>query len=100
MPGDPVADVDKVRLALVCARYGIARLLVFGSMARGDAGPDSDVDILYELLPGRRLGWDIEDLSDELAEVFGRPVDLVSFVALNSRLREPVLAEARHLYAA
>ena len=92
--------VDEVRLAAVCARYGIARLMIFGSVARGTAEPSSDVDVLYELQPGRRLGWEIEDLSDELSELFGRPVDLVSRAALHERLRAAVLAEAQPLYAA
>ena len=92
--------VDEVRLAAVCARYGIARLMIFGSVARGTADPSSDVDVLYELQPGRRLGWEIEDLSDELSELFGRPVDLVSRAALHERLRAAVLAEAQPLYAA
>ena len=92
--------VDDARLAAVCARYGVARLMVFGSVARGTAEPSSDVDVLYELQPGRRLGWEIEDLSDELSELFGRPVDLVSRAALHERLRAAVLAEAQPLYAA
>ena len=92
--------VDEARLAAVCARYGIARLMIFGSVARGTAEPSSDVDVLYELQPGRRLGWEIEDLSDELSELFGRAVDLVSRAALHERLRAAVLAEAQPLYAA
>jgi predicted nucleotidyltransferase len=96
----PEAIVDTERLAAVCSRYGIARLMIFGSVARGTAEPSSDVDILYELLPGRRLGWEIEDLTDELSELFGRPVDLLSRAVLHDRLRATVLAEARPLYAA
>ena len=92
--------VDEARLAAICARYGVARLMIFGSVARGTAEPSSDVDVLYELQPGRRLGWEIEDLSDELSELFGRPVDLVSRAALHERLRAAVLAEAQPLYAA
>ena len=92
--------VDEARLAAVCARYGVARLMIFGSVARGTAEPSSDVGVLYELQPGRRLGWEIEDLSDELSELFGRPVDLVSRAALHERLRAAVLAEAQPLYAA
>ena len=92
--------VDEARLAAVCARYGVARLMIFGSVARGTADLSSDVDVLYELQPGRRLGWEIEDLSDELSELFGRPVDLVSRAALHERLRAAVLAEAQPLYAA
>ena len=92
--------VDEARLADVCAGYGVARLMIFGSVARGTAEPSSDVDVLYELQPGRRLGWEIEDLSDELSELFRRPVDLVSRAALHERLRPAVLAEAQPLYAA
>ena len=92
--------MDEGRLAAICSRYGIARLMIFGSVARGNAEPSSDIDILYEVLPDRRLGWEIEDLTDELSELFGRPVDLVSRAALHKRLRAAVLAEARQLYAA
>jgi predicted nucleotidyltransferase len=67
----PGVTVDEARLAAVCARYGIARLHVFGSVARGTAIPDSDIDVLFELKPGRRLGWEIEQLADELAAVLG-----------------------------
>jgi predicted nucleotidyltransferase len=74
MPTVPGLTVDEARLADVCARYGIARLRVFGSVARGTATADSDIDALYELAPGRRLGWEIEQLTDEPAAVFGRPV--------------------------
>jgi uncharacterized protein len=92
--------VDQERLALICERYGVAELLVFGSAARDDIRSDSDIDILYTLRPGTRLGWDIEQLADELAEVFGRTVDLVSRQALHPRLKKSVLSEARTMYAA
>ena len=75
----------------------IARLSVFGSVARGAAGEDSDVDLLYELRPGARLGWEIDDLADELSEIFGRRADLVARVALHPMLVETVLGEARPL---
>ncbi len=94
------ATLDEEELAAVCVRYGVARLMIFGSVARGTAEPSSDVDVLYDLQPGRRLGWEIEDLSDELSELFGRPVDLVSRASLHERLRAAVLAEAQPLYAA
>ncbi|MGQ0846756.1 MAG: nucleotidyltransferase family protein [Sporichthyaceae bacterium] len=93
-------DVAAELVAEVCRRFGVARLDVFGSLSRGEGGPDSDVDLLYELAPGARLGWEIEELSDALQEIFGRPVDLVSRRALNALLRDQVLAEARQIYAA
>jgi uncharacterized protein len=73
---------------------------VFGSVSRGEDRADSDIDLLYELTPGARLGWDIEALADELSGALGRPVDLVSRKALHRRLRDAVLAEAQPLYAA
>lgn len=93
-------DIDQRRLDEICREYGISRLDVFGSISRGEAGDDSDIDVLYELLPGRRLGWEIETLCDRLAELLGRPVDLVSRNGLHERLRASVLAEAQPLYAA
>ncbi|MGB3412687.1 MAG: nucleotidyltransferase family protein [Microthrixaceae bacterium] len=94
------SSVDLQRLAQVCIEYGVVRLEVFGSVSRGSARPDSDIDIVYDLAPDTRLGWEIEDLADELAAVFGRPVDLVSRKGLHEQLRESVLKEARVLYAA
>ncbi len=93
-------EIDVARLAAICDRYGIAELQLFGSQARGTATADSDIDILYTLRPGRRLGWDIEQLADDLTDLFGRPVDLVSIRGLHPLLRSSVLAEARPVYAA
>ena len=93
-------DVDRVRLDALCRRFGVVRLDVFGSVARGEAGPGSDVDLLYELAQGRSLGWEIEDLSQDLADLFGRPVDLVSRKALHPLIRDQVLADAEPFYAA
>ncbi|MDQ3679883.1 MAG: nucleotidyltransferase family protein [Actinomycetota bacterium] len=96
----PGLAVDLERLSDICSRYGVSRLEVFGSVSRGEDAPDSDIDVLYELAPDSRLGWDIEKLTDELSELVGRPVDLVSRNSLHERLRDEVLAEARLLYAA
>ncbi len=92
--------VDLALLEALCHRYGVARLEVFGSVARGAATPVSDVDLLYTLRPGVQLGWEIEELADELAEIFGRPVDLVSRTSLHPLLTATVLDEARPIYAA
>lgn len=91
---------DVGRLHEICRRYGIAELDVFGSMARGDGTEDSDIDVLYTLMPGRHLGWEIEDLATDLADLFQHPVDLISKRTVHPRLRPQVLNEARPLYAA
>ena len=50
--------VDRAKLDVLCRRFGVARLDVFGSIARGEDGPGSDVDLLYELAHGRSLDWE------------------------------------------
>lgn len=97
---DATDGIDAARRRDVCERFGIVALSVFGSVARGDATPDSDIALLYDLGSDARLGWEIEDLVDELAEIFGRPVDLVARTALHPMLRTDVLAEAEAVYTA
>jgi len=63
-----------VALAL---RRGATRVSVFGSVARGEAGPTSDVDLLVEFEPGRSL-LDQVHLMDELGDLLGTPVDVVA----------------------
>ena len=93
-------DIDRARLDVLCRRFGIARLDVFGSVARGEAGPGSDVDLLYELEQDCSLGWKAVDLSQDLADLFGRPVDLVARKALHPLIREQALADAKTFYHA
>jgi len=88
------------RLAALCREYGIAELAVFGSVARGSAGPTSDVDILYVRAPGNDLGMAYFDLQDDLERLFGRPVDLVAKDGLHRVIRDEVLGDAQVLYAA
>ena len=91
---------DRARLRELCERYGLSELAVFGSRARGDAQPDSDIDLIYVLAPGRRLGFALNQLEDELAALFDHKVDLVSKNALHRMLKDEVVAQARTLYAA
>jgi predicted nucleotidyltransferase len=92
--------VDLSQVAEICERYGIVELSVFGSVAQGNAGPDSDIDLLYVLSPGARLGFCIDDLEDELAELFDRHVDLVARKAVHRLLRDEVDRASKTLYAA
>jgi uncharacterized protein len=89
-----------LRLAGLCQKYGIAELCVFGSIARGDERPDSDVDLLYARLPGNDLGMPYFALQEDLEELFGRPVDLVPKDGLHRAIRDQVLDDAQVLYAA
>ena len=74
-------------------KYGAVRMLVFGSVARGDARADSDVDFLVQLESGRSL-FDLGGLQYELEALLGRPVDVATERGLKPRIREQVLREA------
>lgn len=92
--------VEEVRTALAGHRaalraMGVLRLQLFGSVARGDARPDSDVDLLVDLDPARRislLGY--AHLVGELEDMLGRRVDLVESHLVRPEFRDEVLAEA------
>jgi len=77
----------------LAARRGVRGVRVFGSAARGDAGPDSDVDFLVDLEPGRSL-LDLGGLLMDLQDLLGRPVDVVTEAGLRDRIRRQVLEEA------
>jgi hypothetical protein len=89
-----------LRLAGLCEKYGIAELSVFGSVARGDARPDSDVDLLYVRVPGNDLGMSYFALQEDLEKLFSRRVDLVPKEGLHRVIRDRVPADAQVLYAA
>jgi predicted nucleotidyltransferase len=95
------ATVDETQLAGLCRRYGVRELSVFGSAARGEMRPGSDIDLLVEFLPDAQVGLlEHAGLMLELAQLLGRKVDLVSKNGLKPRIRPSVLAEARLVYAA
>jgi uncharacterized protein len=94
-------DAAHDQIAELCRRYGIAELSVFGSVARGDDRPDSDVDLLYvSASDSKNSLWELWDLRDELAQLLGRKVDLVPKNSLHWVIRDQVLTEARPVYAA
>ena len=76
-------------------RAGVRRLGVFGSVARDEAGPESDVDILVEFEDVPDL-YEFAALRERLAEILGRPVDLATPQALRQHLRSRVLDEVRY----
>ncbi|MET0397831.1 MAG: nucleotidyltransferase family protein [Longimicrobiaceae bacterium] len=80
----------------IAERHGAYNVRVFGSVARGEAGPDSDVDLLIDA--GEKVSpWFPGGLVNDLEELLGRRVDVVEEVALRPELRQYVLPEARPL---
>ena len=93
-----VIDVLRRREHELRAR-GLTRLALFGSTARGDMGPESDVDLLIEVDPERGFGlFAFLDLKDDLARLLGRPVDLAFPDAMRPRLRTAVLQDAIEVF--
>jgi len=94
-------SVEPAALRAFCERHAVDRLYLFGSVLRDDFGPGSDVDVLYETKKLMKFS-EICRMEDELAEMFGRPVDLVDAAAIrastNRFLREGVLSDARVFY--
>ena len=74
-------------------KYGARNIRIFGSLARGEADTDSDLDLLVTMEEGRTL-LDLVGLWQDLEELLGRKVDVISDGGLSPHLRERILAEA------
>jgi predicted nucleotidyltransferase len=77
----------------IAAEHGATNLRVFGSCARGEAGPDSDVDLLVDVGP-KHSRWFPGGLVADLEELLGRPVQVITNRGLNPLIRDHVLREA------
>jgi uncharacterized protein len=91
-------DLEHVRrrraeIERIASRYGAHDIRVFGSVARGDAGPDSDLDVLVRFEPGRSL-LDQAGLELDLVDLLGCRVDVVSEGGISPHLEGRILAEA------
>jgi uncharacterized protein len=96
MTGLQDVRAKRQRLRALAARHGARNLRVFGSVARGEADEDSDVDFLVDLEPGRSL-IDLGALLVDLEAELGRRVDVVTEAGLRPALRERVLRDAMPL---
>jgi predicted nucleotidyltransferase len=96
MTVDELLQEKREEILRIAARRGAYNVRIFGSAVRGDAGPDSDVDFLVELEPGRSL-FDLGGLLMDLQSLLGREVDVVTEAGLHWYIRDQVLAEARPL---
>lgn len=92
-------DIPSEKIAEICRRYRIVEMAVFGSAARGDARPDSDIDIMAVLDPEARLGWDFFGIGDELAAALGRHVDFGTKDSLKPHAKPSALRDAVVIYA-
>jgi len=95
-----VSDED---IARFCQRWHIAQISVFGSALRSDFRPDSDIDVLIEFEDGKAPGLAYVSMANEIENLFGRPVDLVTRFAVerskNPFRREEILRTAKVIHA-
>lgn len=77
-------------------RFGVRNIRVFGSFARGEAGPDSDLDLVVEYVPGKG-GFAFVEFCEEAETLLGRKVDVVTEKSLPPLIRDKVLAQAVRL---
>jgi len=98
-------NIPTEQLADFCKRWRITEMALFGSAARGDLGPDSDVDVLVTFSP--EAEWSMLDLSRakrDLESMLGRSVDMIERPALqthhNPWLRSAILKDARVIFSA
>jgi hypothetical protein len=77
-----------------CRQFGARRIRVFGSVARGEERPDSDIDFLVDFPRGYDLFSQRLPLTERLAEITGRRLDVIPERELNPHLRDAILNEA------
>jgi predicted nucleotidyltransferase len=88
-----LVEARRDEIKAIVARHHGRSVAIFGSVARGDERPGSDIDFLVELAPGARP-FELLSIGAELEEALGVRVDVGTPDSLRERLRDEVLAEA------
>lgn len=94
------SEKTRQQIEKLCSKYRVKELSLFGSRARGDNRGDSDYDLLVDFLPDAGIDlFDYAEMKNDLEDLLGKDVDLVSKPGLKKRIRSRVLAEAKEIYA-
>ncbi len=93
MPLTELVQARREDILRTASKYGAYNVRIFGSVARGNADEQSDLDLLVDLENGRSL-FDLGGLLVDLEELLGYPVDVVTEKGLRDRIRNRVLSEA------
>jgi predicted nucleotidyltransferase len=88
-----LSSADAARVREIARRHGVHRIRIFGSVARGEAGPRSDLDLLIALDPGRGFR-DLMDFCEEVEAALLRRIDVAVEEGLSPYIRDRVLQEA------
>jgi predicted nucleotidyltransferase len=101
----PRIELDHELIKTFCQKWQIVELSLFGSVLTDDFRPDSDVDVMVTFAEGAKWKlWDVDEAEQELAELLGRPVDLVERASVeksrNYIRRNHILDHARRIFMA
>jgi len=91
-----IVEQHSSQILILAKGYGLRNVRVFGSMARNEAGPDSDLDLLVDIEHGKS-GFALGGFLVDVSELTHRKVDVVTEQSLHPRIRERVLQEAKAL---
>lgn len=100
-PANGLPAIPKRGLAAICRRYGVRKMSMFGSAARNELRPDSDVDLLVEFKPASKTTlFDLVHMQDELSPLFGRREVHIAGpeILKNPYRRKTILPDLRMLY--
>jgi len=89
-----IDQIIKKKCGQIFKKYGVTKVAVFGSYARGEEKKNSDIDLLVEL-DERNTFFDFIDLELELGEALGKKVDLVTYDSLHHLLKDIILSEQK-----
>lgn len=93
-------NIPHEKIAEFCRKHHIRKLSFFGSVLRDDFGPESDVDVLVDFIPGMGPGFfGLSHMELELSDILGRKVDLRTPNELSRYFREEVVSSALIEYA-
>ena len=107
--GTSIAPLERLSVApdqleTLCRAWHITEIALFGSVLQDDFQDHSDVDVLVTFAPGHTPGMEIIDLIDQLADLFGKPVDLLTRRQLErsspTLLTQTILSTAQVIYRA
>ncbi|MBA3033129.1 MAG: nucleotidyltransferase family protein [Gammaproteobacteria bacterium] len=97
---NPQVPIPHAAIRAFCRAHAVRELAVFGSAVRDDFSSGSDIDVLIDLAPDARVGLvTLQKMRDELAGIFGHPVDLLTRNGLNRHIREQILLDAEIIHA-
>jgi len=93
---DTLVIDNRAEIVRIAKVNGATRVRIFGSFARGTARPDSDLDFIIDLEPGRHL-LDLVAIKQDLEDLLDRPVHVVTEAAISPYIRDEIIRDATPL---